>query len=309
MFYNFDANTLPHINRVYYATRDTAWTMAEPDNILIYILEGQCVFELDGNIYNAHKGSAVFIPANTNYFRRPYQNTSCTFLYIHFTVNTEIRCIDHSEAFAVVEKLKNHCNDIILEQINAYNDKQFLIHNNISLDPDDETVRNCIDTLIRHTKRQYMESHLVISILLWRIFSIIMSTSINLIINTNINFSTGIPKEIKNIVFYIKNNYNLQITIEDLCRHSMLSKQQLIRAFKKYLHTTPMAYIIDYRLCAAKALLTAVSDLSIKEIANEVGFIDQHYFCRIFKNKIGYTPSEYKQSNKPSSSMTGAKFL
>ena len=44
----------------------------------------------------------------------------------------------------------------------------------------------------------------------------------------------------------------------------------------------------------AKELLT-VTDVSIFEIANSVGYEDQLYFSRVFKNKIGLSPSDYRK--------------
>ena len=73
-----------------------------------------------------------------------------------------------------------------------------------------------------------------------------------------------------------------------------MSKQHLIRCFKNYLHTTPTQYILEFKIAKAKEFLFNQQDLSIKEIANELGIDDQHYFSRMFKKLCGETPSEYK---------------
>lgn len=298
MFYNFDASKLPNIIRTYSASRNTHWSVVEPDNILVYIFDGECIFDIDGNIYNAKSGSVIFIPANTHYFRHPVNDTVCTFLYMHFTLDTEIKCLNNQDALALVQSFKIHFSDTYFEHKSNFNDMQLLICNS-TIHDDNKVINDCIFSIMQYIKNQYMESNFIFSILLWRIFSMMMLNTVSLLIDTNgLNFSLGIPREMKDIIFYIKNHYNQNISIDDICKYSFLSKQQLIRKFKKYLHTTPTAYIIDYRLCMAKSMLMTDSSLSIKEIAYEVGFFDQHYFCRIFKKKTGLSPSEYKLKNE-----------
>lgn len=299
MFYSFEANKLPHILRTYLASRNNYWTIVEPEHLFIYIIDGECTFELDGTIYHLQKGSAIFIPANTYYFRRPIDNTICTFLYIHFTLDADVNCIDYHDAAALLKEFKNYYNDIFFEKNSNFNEQQLLICNTNTTDDKNGVIEECILSILHYSKNQYIGSHLIISVLLWRTLAVMMQNTIHLLENSsNFQISSDIPNEIKNIVFYIKNHCNNNISIDDLCKYSSLSKQQLIRLFKKHLHTTPMAYILDYKLCLAKALLMTNSSLTIKEVTSEVGFSDPHYFCRIFKKKIGVTPTEYKRSNK-----------
>ncbi|MBP3742789.1 MAG: helix-turn-helix transcriptional regulator, partial [Treponema sp.] len=55
-------------------------------------------------------------------------------------------------------------------------------------------------------------------------------------------------------------------------------------------------FVSDKRLEKARQLLES-TDLSIKEITAEVGYNDQNYFSRIFKNKYGLSPKEYRKVN------------
>ena len=57
-------------------------------------------------------------------------------------------------------------------------------------------------------------------------------------------------------------------------------------------------FLINYRMMRAKQLL-ANSDMSIKEIANQVGFNDNMYFSRAFKKHFGINPTDFKiQANE-----------
>ena len=55
-----------------------------------------------------------------------------------------------------------------------------------------------------------------------------------------------------------------------------------------------MDYLSRYRIDKAAALLTN-PDLKIYEVAEQVGFTSQHYFCHAFKKIMGQPPKEYRK--------------
>ena len=52
-------------------------------------------------------------------------------------------------------------------------------------------------------------------------------------------------------------------------------------------------YLIRYRIQKAKHLLAA-GDKTITEIALEVGFSDNNYFSRVFREEVGVSPLAYR---------------
>ena len=100
-------------------------------------------------------------------------------------------------------------------------------------------------------------------------------------------------RNIKTILDYISENYMNPITIEELAESVGLSKHYLMRFFKKYMGTTCIEYINDYRLNVATNLLLTTG-LQITEISARVGISNLSYFNRIFKKKYGMTPKEYR---------------
>ena len=58
----------------------------------------------------------------------------------------------------------------------------------------------------------------------------------------------------------------------------MLSKSTVLNYFRKYLHTTPINYLIAYRLNEAAVLLRK-TEKKIITISNETGFNNVDYFC------------------------------
>ena len=63
--------------------------------------------------------------------------------------------------------------------------------------------------------------------------------------------------------------------------------------FKRETGQSIIGYLTDQRIIEAKKLLID-SLLSLKEVAENVGFEDYNYFSRIFKKKTGYTPTQFR---------------
>ena len=93
---------------------------------------------------------------------------------------------------------------------------------------------------------------------------------------------------------YIEVNYNKTIRIEDLAAIIYRSQSQTIRIFKKYFDMTPYEYALKRKMQVAEQLLKG-SRLSIREISNELGFTNEHYFSTAFKHHMGLTPGQYRK--------------
>ena len=102
------------------------------------------------------------------------------------------------------------------------------------------------------------------------------------------------PEVIVEILAYINMNYNKKLTIDELAKRAGYSKSRFSHLFSETVHTTPLAYQKSIRLTNACELLSGTGS-TIGEIAQSCGFQDQLYFCRVFKNKYGVSPSEYRK--------------
>jgi two-component system, response regulator YesN len=100
---------------------------------------------------------------------------------------------------------------------------------------------------------------------------------------------------IDHIEEYIRTNYADNINLEEIARKFSIDFSYLSKAFKKYKSVTPLKFLITLRILEAKRLMGTQPELDIKEIGEIIGYTDQHYFSRIFKNVTGKAPSEYKK--------------
>lgn len=82
-------------------------------------------------------------------------------------------------------------------------------------------------------------------------------------------------------------------TVENLAALTNHSLSSFKREFKRIYGDTPASYIMDKRAEKVAGLLS-VSDDSISHIGYDCGFTSPAHLSRVFKNKYGVTPSEYR---------------
>lgn len=104
-------------------------------------------------------------------------------------------------------------------------------------------------------------------------------------------------KLVHEISEYIKNNYQNNITLDDLAKTTNFNKYYICKKFKKETGTNIMNYIMEMRINKAKELLLSGDD-RVYKVAQAVGFNDTSYFSLIFKKITGKTPKEFVELNK-----------
>lgn len=93
----------------------------------------------------------------------------------------------------------------------------------------------------------------------------------------------------------MENHYYDPITIQDIADHLGLNRSYLHRIFKSFTGSSIQSYLLDYRMRQACILLKTTT-LSVRAIAHSVSYIDPLYFSRIFHQKMGMSPSEYRKN-------------
>lgn len=99
---------------------------------------------------------------------------------------------------------------------------------------------------------------------------------------------------IQKVCDYVDEHLSEDISLEQMADYINVSSFYLSKLFKEEKGITFINFISEKRLEKARQLLEE-TELSIKEITAEVGYNDQNYFSRIFKNKYGVSPKEYRK--------------
>ena len=92
---------------------------------------------------------------------------------------------------------------------------------------------------------------------------------------------------------YFKEEHNISFYEEKLG----LKSKYLSKLSKKYNTAPPCQVLLQKQIEYSKQLLKNTQK-TIKEIAIEMNFEDQYYFSKLFKNKTGLSPSDYRKTEK-----------
>lgn len=91
----------------------------------------------------------------------------------------------------------------------------------------------------------------------------------------------------------MEKNYSFNLTLAEYAKLACKSIPTFKREFKRMFNDTPAKWILKKRLALAADLLENTS-LSIGEIVFECGFENQTHFSRVFKDKMGVQPSQFR---------------
>lgn len=92
----------------------------------------------------------------------------------------------------------------------------------------------------------------------------------------------------------IENNYHDRTTIEELIKDLPSSRRNMARRFKQVTGLTPIAYLQQTRIQAAKVLLENTSE-QMSAVIYKSGYNDPKAFRKVFKKTVGMTPTQYRE--------------
>lgn len=92
----------------------------------------------------------------------------------------------------------------------------------------------------------------------------------------------------------IESSYHDTGTIEEMIKDIPASRRNMVRRFKQVTGITPIEYLQQTRIEAAKKLLLQTS-LQMTEVIYNTGYNDPKAFRKVFRKTVGMTPSEYRE--------------
>lgn len=117
------------------------------------------------------------------------------------------------------------------------------------------------------------------------------------IFNKSISYVEEVAKSqtvIEKVKSYIKDNYDKDITRDDIANYVFLNPDYLSRTFKRATGLSLSEYLTEVRIKKSMQLL-ASSSKQISSIATEVGYNNMNYFSKMFKKVTGVSPVDYRK--------------
>lgn len=106
-----------------------------------------------------------------------------------------------------------------------------------------------------------------------------------------------IERTIRKACLYFRENLNASINMEELAAELHVGYSYFRQMFRRYTGISPTQYHLSLRIQKAKDLLISTNK-SFKEIAIDLGFESYFYFSRIFKDKTGKSPMDFRKEHQ-----------
>ncbi len=110
--------------------------------------------------------------------------------------------------------------------------------------------------------------------------------------NETIKISSKDGEFLKNIVKYIEEKYDTDISISNLADHCNVSRTVLYNKIKGLTGFSPVEFVRSMKMNISLRLLE--NGYNVSEAAYKTGFSDVKYFSKLFKAQFGYSPSRHK---------------
>jgi len=88
-------------------------------------------------------------------------------------------------------------------------------------------------------------------------------------------------------------------TVSSLARATAMSRSAFAARFRDLVGEPPLKYLTRWRMQVAAQLLTRQPKMSLRAVAEQVGYVSEAAFCKTFKRMTGHPPLSYRQANSP----------
>lgn len=233
------------------------------DYCIQYIISGKGEYFINNQLYNLKKNTLFLLPKDKYHYYKSDPDNPYEYYWIHF----------NGVGF------ENFLNTIGLSEDSP-----------VIFDIENPNIEKCFKDLMDISKSKSPYSNLLLLSksysLLYEIASAIpvkkeeKEKEFNAIVETSIN--------------YITENYQSQITLDELAAITFTNKCYLVTLFKKETGLSPIQFLIQHRVNQACALLQ--TNMTVTEICYKVGFAELTNFLVRFKRITGVTPTEFRKN-------------
>ena len=251
------------------------YTHVHPYNEIYYIINGECTFFINHNIYQLNRGDLVIVPAG-----QLHRGT--------------IPDVGFSERFVVCfrENNLNWMKEILGEGMV----KECLMPGVVSIP---EKRRDYVEGLMNkllfeNNGQDVLSPAFVRTGLIEMLLFIIRCQKYEQNVVKELDVDNQLMQE---IATYIYDNYEKKITLDDMAEMFHISRSYLSKKFKSSTGFGFKEYIVNVRIKNACAMLLETNK-TITDIAFECGFNDSNYFGDAFRHIKGMSPNKYRKNKE-----------
>ena len=257
--------------RIWYS--DIPWRYETHDHSaveIVLVLEGTVTYTVEDSVYQVHKGEVLIVPPDMQHSLNMGDGSS---RYLFLFEPDAIMTMRDIKSMAVYFHKPFHLRDgseahvrireLLLRARDAY-DKRELMWNTV-----------CYSSLLR-----------IYALLGQRYLSGIKPRTGDGLRNMDSEVITA-------VMTYINNHYREELSLEDVAKFAGFSRYYFSRSFKRQTGYSFKDYLCQKRLQVAMDLLIR-TNRSMREVAIESGFGSVATFNRVFREKKGCTPTQYR---------------
>ncbi len=250
----------------------------------LYVDKGEISVMADDRKFLLKQGDMIFHKPNEWHNVIANGKVAPNLVVIAFDCQSEAMSHFNDKVINLDCHLKKHLGDIVKEAKNAFSSKLS--------DPGLKDYK-------RRGKIKFGSEHLIKIYLELLLIELIRNeNNIQLVTRTSPHIREYVSEEKVNIIInLLKENIHESMSLDDICKQTLLSKSALQKLFKENMTMSVMEYFKQIKIKEAKTLIRE-DNFNFTEISQKLGYNSIHYFSRIFKNETGMTLSEYSNSVK-----------
>jgi len=232
-------------------------------HILIFCHEGSGTLIIKKETYIVNAGDFIIIPMKTSHIYSANEKNPWSIFWVHFK-----------------GKVSNDIVALIENKINGY--KGF-IQNYVQ-------IISLFNEIYSQLERGYSTDNLLYSNLCFGHFLTMFIYNQNFKIGAQFQSIDEIDKAID----FLKQNIDQTLTLEKVANNVNLSPSHLSFLFKKKTGFSIIEYFNHLKIQKVCQYLL-FTNMRIREIALEIGFLDPYYLSRVFTKIIGMSPNQYRK--------------
>lgn len=226
--------------------------------ILHFIKKGKGIYKVDNQTYEVSEGDCFLVPPRLLSYYEADENDPYTYWWIGF---------NGIDAEKILEKI-GFLNSKYVIKVKKY-----------------QKIISMIEKLIDDTNKNETNEYVFIATLYLIISEMLVEQEY---------IENNIKDYVEEAIEYINLNYDKDIGVDDIARKIGIERTYFYRLFYKKMKESPQEYLIKTRIENAKVLLCN-SSYSNNDIAKKIGYSNYASFIKIFKEKTGMTPSNYRK--------------